>query len=237
VWVSLINSVGSLSNTLLRDIAYATSQGPTSNASLSSNALEGNGAQPSWFSDPGWIDRDTYTSVDNITITISVKSGPATSPSEQKTATQIIHEIVTTTVDPVLGDSTQEAVSIGQPGTQSPTATTGATSSGPQILQETVSISDQRSTTETSYSSALPSQATIANIGNPATTIHTTTISDAGGVSENLVATRTAYEGSAASEPSVAYTLNSLVDYFSNSTNLKNLLKGPYAPTFVNTSA
>ncbi|HEY5341812.1 MAG TPA: hypothetical protein VIK27_12355 [Candidatus Aquilonibacter sp.] len=191
----------------------------------------------SWYNATGWIDRNVYTTTDHITITASVRTGPADAPRLQKTITEVIEETVTTTVDPTSGTATHETISYQEPGMPPAGQSDAPPPAGTQILEESVHIVDQRSTTEISYGSTLAPPSTIATLGEPASTVHTIAIANAGDTSEQLAIDRTAYLAPTTSEPSPAATLDALVNFFSAGSNLGRLLKGPYAPTFVNASA
>lgn len=179
-----------------------------------------------WFFPSGWTDRTVDTSVDYITIKVSVAS-------HGETQTQYINEIVTTTVDSVMGTTTQQTVS--EQATVSQGAPIAAATASSGTLTESVTIADRRTTTQTTYASSMPTKAEVNNVGEPISTVHTETVSTAGSVAEQLAASKPVAVAEV-DDATIAQTLNELATYLSKNANLSRLLQGPNAPTFINAS-
>jgi len=204
---------------------------------MASDMASDAGSAPSgagrWFFPSGWTDRTVDTSVDYITIKVSVTTGSASDPSQHQTQTEYINEIVTTTADSVMGTTTQQTTEVAP--TTSDGAPIAAATAASGVLTESVTISDRRVTTQTTYSSAMPTKAEVSSDGAPVSTVHTETMSTVGSVSSQLSASKPVAVAEV-DDSTIAQTLNELSTYLSKNANLSCLLQGPDAPTFVNTS-
>lgn len=174
-----------------------------------------------WFVPVGFMDRDVYTTTDNVTIDIAVTTGPKDDPSKQTTKNTVLDETITTIVDPVNGTSTTERI-VEQPEVSStPAATTGTAAASSGDVETTVTVSDQRTTTQTSYDSQISAT-------SPTGTTNTITISNVAHSTQQIS------ENQAFTQADPDATLQSLTQYFANPANLKGLLVGAYAPQFEN---
>jgi hypothetical protein len=185
-----------------------------------------------WFFPSGWTDRNVYTSVDDITIKVSVTTGSPSDPGHDETQTEYINEIVTNTVDSVNGTTTHQTVDEQAVSSDGPPIAATSTPA-PGVLTESVTVSDHRTTTETSYASQMPTKAEVNSDGEPVTTVHTETVATLGSVAEQLSASKPVAVAEV-DDATIAQTLNELAAYVSKDTNLSRLLQGPCAPTFVN---
>jgi hypothetical protein len=228
-----VDGASSALNLLLQDIGTATS--PAGLASSMASDPNTTSSAGRWFFPSGWTDRNVYTSVDDITIKVSVTTGSPNDPGHDKTQTEYINEIVTSTVDSVNGTATHETVVDQAVSSDGPPIAATSTPT-PGVLTESVTVSDHRTTTETSYASKMPTKAEVDSNGEPVSTVHTEAVATLGSVAEKLSASKPVAVAEV-DDATIAQTLNELATYISKNANLSQLLQGPYAPTFVNTSA
>jgi hypothetical protein len=230
-------TVQSVSLSLGATPSFGTNQNPFSDLARAQNQIEDFGREPAPAPFPlsPWEDHTVYTTTDDITISIDVSRtvGTASGPKAEQ-GTAVIHEIVTTTNDSLHGTTTKTVVTSTAPGSQASTATAAqaaAVAGGGAQIDESVSITDKRTATETDYSTEMA--------GSPSapTTKQTITISTVSKVNDDLARGQTLSFADPTNAPAVVAALQSLATTYGDDSELSKLLTGAYAPHFVNVIA
>jgi hypothetical protein len=188
--------------------------------------------QPAPFPLSAFEDHTVYTTTDDITISLSVSRIVGTaSGAKAEQGTETVHEVVTTTTDSLSGTTTKVVKTATTPGSNDATVTAAqaAAVSGSQAqLDGNLTITDHRTTTETTYSTNLT-----GSPSDPATQ-QTITLSTVSTVTDDLSKNQTLSFVDPQNAPSVVTALQSLASTYTANSTLTTLLTGAYAPQFIN---